>query len=168
MDVCAGGNTDLTGFKTRVARDLCELLPEYSTVLNVQMCPGSSSWSVAMGSTYVTMPCSGKQDTSEAHTQELTQEAPTSHYFFCTFYRPTQPNSWQSVLAVSWGVYFVWLWFVWWGHVMEQHVDNHQTDWSDGNAFDFHMQDAWFKSCLGYWISWQISFVVFLKCQDNV
>ncbi|XP_023710332.1 uncharacterized protein LOC111866046 isoform X2 [Cryptotermes secundus] len=53
-----GGNTDLMGFKTRVARDLCELLPEYSTVLNVQMCPGSSSWSVAMGSTYVTMPCS--------------------------------------------------------------------------------------------------------------
>jgi hypothetical protein len=50
-----------------VARDLRELLPEYSTVLDVQICPGSSSWSVAMGSTYMTMPCSGKQDTSEVY-----------------------------------------------------------------------------------------------------
>jgi hypothetical protein len=66
VSVRAGGNTDLVGFKTRVARDLRELLPEYSTVLDVQVCPGSSSWSVAMGSTYVPMPRSGKRDTSEA------------------------------------------------------------------------------------------------------
>lgn len=51
-----GGNTDLIGFKTRVARDLRDLLPEYSTVLDVKTCPGSSSWSVAMGSTYIAIP----------------------------------------------------------------------------------------------------------------
>ncbi|PSN45282.1 hypothetical protein C0J52_17531 [Blattella germanica] len=50
------GNTDLVGFKTRVARDLRDLLPEYSTVLDVKSCQGSSSWSVAMGSTYINMP----------------------------------------------------------------------------------------------------------------
>lgn len=52
-----GDNTRLKGFKARVARDLRELLPEYSSVLDVQMCQGCS-WNVAMGSTYVTMPCS--------------------------------------------------------------------------------------------------------------
>ncbi|KAJ4452357.1 hypothetical protein ANN_03890 [Periplaneta americana] len=55
-----GGNTDLVGFKTRVARDLRDLLPEFSTVLDVKTCPGSSSWSVAMGSTYLTLPRSNK------------------------------------------------------------------------------------------------------------
>ncbi|XP_021929844.1 uncharacterized protein LOC110834709 isoform X2 [Zootermopsis nevadensis] len=51
-----GGNTDLMGFKTRVARDLRDLLPEYSTVINVMTCPGLNSSSVAMGSTCVTSP----------------------------------------------------------------------------------------------------------------
>lgn len=58
--VCAGGNTDLVGFKTRMARDLRDLLPEYSTVVDVKTYPGSNSWSVAMGSTYVTLPWTGK------------------------------------------------------------------------------------------------------------
>ncbi|KAK7864199.1 hypothetical protein R5R35_004110 [Gryllus longicercus] len=48
-----GGNTDLSGFRLRIMRDLCELFPEFKAVINVQSLPGSSSWSVAMGSTYV-------------------------------------------------------------------------------------------------------------------
>jgi len=64
LHVCAGGNTDLVGFKTRVARDLRDLLPEYSTVLDVRTCLGSSSWSVAMGSTYLTLPHTGEQGIS--------------------------------------------------------------------------------------------------------
>ncbi|XP_067000649.2 uncharacterized protein [Anabrus simplex] len=51
-----GGNTDLAGFKSRMCRDLCDLLPEFRNILNVKSCPGSTSWSVAMGSTYVSLP----------------------------------------------------------------------------------------------------------------
>lgn len=48
-----GGNTDLSGFELRLTKDLCELLPEYSNILEVRSCPGTHSWNVAMGSTYV-------------------------------------------------------------------------------------------------------------------
>jgi len=48
-----GGNTDLTGFELRLTKDLRELLPEYSKILEVRSCPGTHSWNVAMGSTYV-------------------------------------------------------------------------------------------------------------------
>ncbi|XP_072752396.1 uncharacterized protein [Anoplolepis gracilipes] len=48
-----GGNTDLSGFELRLTKDLRELLPEYSKILEVKSCPGTHSWNVAMGSTYV-------------------------------------------------------------------------------------------------------------------
>lgn len=48
-----GGNTDLSGFELRLTKDLVELLPEYSNILEVRSCPGTHSWNVAMGSTYV-------------------------------------------------------------------------------------------------------------------
>lgn len=48
-----GGNTDLMGFELRLRKDLIELLPEYSCILEVKSCPGTHSWNVAMGSTYV-------------------------------------------------------------------------------------------------------------------
>ena len=48
-----GGNTDLSGFELRLAKDLRELLPEHSNILEVRSCPGTHSWNVAMGSTYV-------------------------------------------------------------------------------------------------------------------
>ncbi|KAK0162307.1 hypothetical protein PV327_008655 [Microctonus hyperodae] len=48
-----GGNTDLSGFALRLKRDLQELLPEYDPILEVRSCPGTHSWNVAMGSTYV-------------------------------------------------------------------------------------------------------------------
>lgn len=48
-----GGNTDLSGFALRLKRDLRELLPEYDPILEVRSCPGTHSWNVAMGSTYV-------------------------------------------------------------------------------------------------------------------
>ncbi|KAK2578044.1 hypothetical protein KPH14_008461 [Odynerus spinipes] len=50
-----GGNTDLSGFKSRLTKDLRELLPEHSGILEVRSCPGTSSWNVAMGSTYVSL-----------------------------------------------------------------------------------------------------------------
>jgi actin-related protein len=63
--VCVGGNTELVGFKTRVARDLRDLLPEYSTVVDVKTCTGPSRWSVAMGSSSIKLPFGGKQGTGE-------------------------------------------------------------------------------------------------------
>lgn len=48
-----GGNTDLSGFELRLTKDLQELLPEYSKILEVRNCPSTHSWNVAMGSTYV-------------------------------------------------------------------------------------------------------------------
>ncbi|XP_066599230.1 uncharacterized protein [Prorops nasuta] len=48
-----GGNTDLSGFELRLTKDLKELLPEYSKILDVKSCPGTHSWNVAMGTTYV-------------------------------------------------------------------------------------------------------------------
>ncbi|XP_015584746.1 actin-related protein 6 [Cephus cinctus] len=48
-----GGNTDLSGFELRLTKDLRELLPEHSGILEVKSCPGTHSWNVAMGSTYV-------------------------------------------------------------------------------------------------------------------
>ena len=48
-----GGNTHLSGFGLRLTKDLRELLPEYSKILEVRSCPGTHSWNVAMGSTYV-------------------------------------------------------------------------------------------------------------------
>lgn len=48
-----GGNTDLAGFELRLSKDLRELLPEHSPILEVRSCPGTHSWNVAMGSTYV-------------------------------------------------------------------------------------------------------------------
>ncbi|XP_046491430.1 actin-related protein 2-like [Neodiprion pinetum] len=48
-----GGNTDLAGFDLRLSKDLRELLPEHSPILEVRSCPGTHSWNVAMGSTYV-------------------------------------------------------------------------------------------------------------------
>lgn len=48
-----GGNTDLSGFELRLTRDLKEILPAYSHILEVKSCPGTHSWNVAMGSTYV-------------------------------------------------------------------------------------------------------------------
>ncbi|XP_031832454.1 actin-related protein 6-like [Nomia melanderi] len=48
-----GGNTDLSGFELRLTKDLQELLSEHSKILEVRNCPGTHSWHVAMGSTYV-------------------------------------------------------------------------------------------------------------------
>ena len=48
-----GGNTDLTGFELRLKQDLRKILPEYGHILDVKSCPGTHSWNVAMGSTYV-------------------------------------------------------------------------------------------------------------------
>jgi actin-related protein len=48
-----GGNTDLTGFEFRLGQDLKKLLPQYSNILEVKSCPGTHSWNVALGSTYV-------------------------------------------------------------------------------------------------------------------
>ena len=48
-----GGNTDLSGFELRLRKDLVELLPEYNSIIDVKSCPGTHSWNVAMGSTYV-------------------------------------------------------------------------------------------------------------------
>ncbi|XP_011305130.1 uncharacterized protein [Fopius arisanus] len=48
-----GGNTDLSGFALRLRKDLREVLPEYESILEVRSCPGTHSWNVAMGSTYV-------------------------------------------------------------------------------------------------------------------
>lgn len=48
-----GGNTDLAGFEMRLKQDLKEILPEYANTLEVKSCPGTHSWNVAMGSTYV-------------------------------------------------------------------------------------------------------------------
>ncbi|XP_012280608.1 actin-related protein 6-like [Orussus abietinus] len=48
-----GGNTDLSGFELRLTKDLKELLPEHSGILEVKSCPGPHSWHVAVGSTYV-------------------------------------------------------------------------------------------------------------------
>ncbi|KAJ9599538.1 hypothetical protein L9F63_010010 [Diploptera punctata] len=53
--VLAGGNTDLIGLRVRIARDLSELLPEYSTIF-VKGSPGCNSYNVAVGSTYITLP----------------------------------------------------------------------------------------------------------------
>ncbi|XP_043280098.1 uncharacterized protein [Venturia canescens] len=50
-----GGNTDLSGFALRLHKDLGELLPEHSAILQVRSCPGTHSWNVAMGSTYVSL-----------------------------------------------------------------------------------------------------------------
>jgi actin-related protein len=59
VNVCAGGNTELTGFKARLQRDLCDLLPEYSKVLDVWMHLTPNSCNVALGSLHVT-PSTGK------------------------------------------------------------------------------------------------------------
>lgn len=48
-----GGNTDLAGFELRLKQDLKKVLPEYAHILEVKSCPGTHSWNVAMGSTYV-------------------------------------------------------------------------------------------------------------------
>ena len=48
-----GGNTDLSGFGLRLTKDLREILPQYRDILEVKSCPGTHSWNVAMGSTYV-------------------------------------------------------------------------------------------------------------------
>jgi actin-related protein len=56
VNVCAGGNTELTGFKARLHRDLCDLLPEYSKVLDVWMQLAPNSCNVAVGSLYLTVP----------------------------------------------------------------------------------------------------------------
>lgn len=50
-----GGNTELSGFELRLAKDLRELLPEYSQIVEVRSYPGIHSWNVAMGSTYVSL-----------------------------------------------------------------------------------------------------------------
>lgn len=50
-----GGNTDLSGFKSRLTKDLRELLPEYSEILEIRSCPGTHGWNVAMGSTHVSL-----------------------------------------------------------------------------------------------------------------
>jgi len=51
-----GGNSELTGFKARLHRDLCDLLPEYSKVLDLWMQLAPNSCNVAVGSLYVTLP----------------------------------------------------------------------------------------------------------------
>lgn len=48
-----GGNTDLSGFGLRLTKDLRDILPQHSDILEVKSCPGTHSWNVAMGSTYV-------------------------------------------------------------------------------------------------------------------
>ncbi|XP_076752095.1 actin-related protein 6-like [Xylocopa sonorina] len=48
-----GGNTQLSGFELRLTKDLQELLPEYSKILEVRNYPDTHSWNVAVGSTYV-------------------------------------------------------------------------------------------------------------------
>lgn len=50
-----GGNTDLSGFALRLRKDLREILPEHSAIVEVRSCPGTHSWNVAMGSTYVSL-----------------------------------------------------------------------------------------------------------------
>ena len=45
-----GGNTDLRGFDKRFSRDLRELLPEHSPIINVRNEPtGNHSWNTALG-----------------------------------------------------------------------------------------------------------------------
>lgn len=46
-----GGNTNLSGFKSRLTKDLRELLPEYSEILVIRHCPTIYDWNVAMGFT---------------------------------------------------------------------------------------------------------------------
>ncbi|XP_014219460.1 uncharacterized protein LOC106647531 [Copidosoma floridanum] len=48
-----GGNTDLKGFELRLSQDLKKSLSNYAHILDVKSCPGTHSWNVAMGSTYV-------------------------------------------------------------------------------------------------------------------
>lgn len=48
-----GGNTDLKGFELRLSQDLKKNIPDYAHILDVKSCPGTHSWNVAMGSTYV-------------------------------------------------------------------------------------------------------------------
>lgn len=50
-----GGNTNLSGFKSRLTKDLRELLPEYSEILEIRSCPGIYGWNVTMGSTHVSL-----------------------------------------------------------------------------------------------------------------
>jgi len=68
MNLCAGGNTELTGFKARLHRDLCDLLPEYSQVLDVWLQLAPNSCNVAVGSLYVTLPSTGKASCTSVFT----------------------------------------------------------------------------------------------------
>jgi hypothetical protein len=54
-----------------MARDLRDLLPDYSTVVDIKTCAGSNSWSVAVGSTHVTVPCTGRWWESEVRTGRI-------------------------------------------------------------------------------------------------
>ena len=58
-----GGNTDLRGFDKRFSRDLRELLPEHSPIINVRNEPtGNHSWNTALGAYSAPVPIPyGKQ-----------------------------------------------------------------------------------------------------------
>ena len=57
-DKCfSGGNTDLRGFEQRFSRDLRELLPEHSPIINVRSYPGGTkSINAVMGAHAVPVP----------------------------------------------------------------------------------------------------------------
>lgn len=55
--IITGGNTDLRGFDKRFSRDLRELMPEHSPIINVRTDPsGNHSWNTAYGSYAVPVP----------------------------------------------------------------------------------------------------------------
>jgi len=52
-----GGNTDLRGFDQRFSRDLRELIPEHSPIINVRNSPnGNHSWNTVIGANSVPVP----------------------------------------------------------------------------------------------------------------
>jgi len=78
--MCAGGNTELTGFKARLHRDLCDLLPEYSKVLDVWTLLAPNKCNVAVGSLYVTLPSTGKANCTLVFTTVCVSELSCSMY----------------------------------------------------------------------------------------
>ena len=57
IHVFVGGNTDLRGFEQRFSRDLRELLPEHSPIINVRSYPGGTkSINAVMGAHAVPVP----------------------------------------------------------------------------------------------------------------
>ena len=87
MNVCAGGNTELTGFKARLQRDLCDLLPEYSEVLDVWMHLAPNSCNVAVGSLQVTGPSTGKASWTSVSFHHCVSVRSTLSVLSCGMYK---------------------------------------------------------------------------------